>query len=98
MLNEDYRKSEDWLRFRRHWLRKNPPCDNGYYICGICGRWVLAEEVTLDHIEPRTRENMFLDSNIQPAHGYCNYNKGSKRWKPKVTKEAYAFLRMLSDL
>ena len=52
----------------------------GYYICGICGHWVLAEEVTLDHIEPRTHENMFLASNIQPAHGYCNYNKGSKRW------------------
>lgn len=98
MRNEDYQKSPDWLRFRRHWLRDHPPCDNGYYICGICGHWVLAEEVTLDHIEPRTHENMFLASNIQPAHGYCNYNKGSKRWKPKVSKEVYEYLRVLSDM
>ncbi len=87
-----------WLAFRSLWLRHNPPMDNGYYICGICGYWVASNEVTLDHIEPRTAENTFNFSNIQPAHSYCNYNKGSKRWKPKVGKEQYDFLRMLSDM
>lgn len=96
--NEDYRRSEDWLRFRSHWLRDNPPMDNGCYLCGICGYWVLYSEVTLDHIEPRTLENMFEASNIQPAHGYCNYRKGSQRWEPKVSKETYEFLRALSDI
>lgn len=98
LLNEDYRRSEDWLRFRKHWLRNNPPMDNGCYLCGICGHWVLYSEVTLDHIEPRTMENMFKTSNIQPAHGYCNYLKGSKHWKPKVNRETYEFLEFLSEL
>lgn len=98
MRNEDYQKSKDWLRFRKHWLLDNNPMDNGCYICGICGRWVPAEEVTLDHIEPRTADNMFDLDNIQPAHGYCNYLKGSKRWKPVVTRGEYEFLAMLRDL
>lgn len=98
MRNEDYRKSEDWLRFRSHWLQDNPPLDNGNYACGICGRWVAYEEVTLDHIEPRQADNMFDPSNIQPAHGSCNYHKGSRRIKPVVDRDTHDFLRMLSDL
>lgn len=98
MRNEDYKRSADWLRFRSHWLRDNPPMDNGYYLCGICGRWVEHSEVTLDHIEPRTMENMFKASNIQPAHGYCNYRKGSQRLTPAVNKETYEFLEFLSGL
>ena len=87
-----------WLAYRRYWLRDNPPLDNGYYACGICGNWVAGDEVTLDHVEPRTPQNTFEYSNIQPAHGGCNYNKGSKRWKPKVSKEQHEFLRMMSDM
>lgn len=98
MRNEDYQKSDDWLRFRKHWLKDNPPGDNGYYVCGICANWVLAEEVTLDHIEPRNPDNIFDYNNIQPAHGSCNYNKGSKRWKPKVSKESHEFLELLSNM
>lgn len=98
MRNEDYQKSADWLRFRKHWLYDNPPLDNGYYLCGICGYWVAADEVTLDHIEPRTAENIFNPNNIQPAHGLCNYKKGSQRWNPKVTKEVYDFLNLVSGM
>ncbi len=87
-----------WLAFRRYWLIEFPPLDNGYYLCGICGHWVHADEVTLDHIEPRTAENMFALWNIQPAHGLCNYKKGSKRWQPKVSKEVYDFLEVLSNM
>ena len=87
-----------WLAYRRMWLQQNPPLDNGYYLCGICARWVRADEVTLDHIRPRNLDNMFQSSNIQPAHGACNYKKGSKRWQPKVTKEVYDFLKVMSDM
>ena len=97
-MNREYEKSSDWIRFRKHWLAANPPMDNGYYICGICGHWVAADEVTLDHIRPRNGQNIFDTSNIQPAHGYCNYLKGSRRWEPKVSKEAYEFLHFLSNL
>lgn len=95
--NDDYQKSPDWLRFRRHWLHDNPPLDNHAYMCGICGHWIIDDEVTLDHILPRTAENMFSYDNIQPAHGICNYNKGSKHWKPKVNKNQYEYLKMLSQ-
>lgn len=98
MSNEDWKTSNDWLRFRRWWLANYPPMDNGYYVCGICGRWVAEAEVSLDHIEPRTMENMFDVNNIQPSHGYCNYLKGSRRWEPKVSKETYEFLYYLSNL
>lgn len=96
--NEEWRTSADWLRYRVYWLRTHPPHSNGCYLCGICGHWVMADEVTLDHIEPRTLENMFADSNIQPAHGRCNYLKGSKRWEPKVDKEIYNLLRLVDEL
>lgn len=95
---ENYLTSADWLRFRKHWLQDNPPLDNGYYICGICGRWVASEEVTLDHIEPRTAHNMFDPGNIQPAHGLCNYKKGSQRLIPVVDRETYEFLQFLSNI
>lgn len=94
----DYQGSKDWLRFRTRWLKDNPATDNGYYICGICGHWVAGDEVTLDHIEPRNAANMFDYDNIQPAHGYCNYRKGSNRWEPKVSKETYEFLKFLSNI
>lgn len=96
---EKYRTSEGaWLAFRRQWLSANPPLDNGHYLCGICGGWVAENEVTLDHIAPRSAENIYRLSNIQPAHGACNYRKGSKRWEPVVTRDTYDFLRTLSDL
>lgn len=97
-MNKDYKVSADWIRFRKHWLGNNPPMDGGFYICGICGRWVRADEVTLDHIDPRRADNIFDLTNIQPAHGYCNYMKGSKRWAPKVSQEAYEFLNYLNNL
>ena len=94
---EGYEKPSDWLRFRRHWLDNNPPLDNHCYLCGICGRWVFADEVTLDHILGRDGALMFDPLNIQPAHGYCNYMKGSRKLKPKATREVYEFLNWLSD-
>ncbi len=87
-----------WLAYRRRWLLANPPLDNGHYLCGICGNWVSSEETTLDHIEPRDAGNTFSDDNIQPVHWTCNTQKGSKRWKPKVSSEQYSFLRQLSDM
>lgn len=92
--------TREWLRFAEQWKRDNPPLDNGCYSCGICGRWVFGDEVTLDHILNRSSnpELRFSESNIQPAHGSCNTWKGSRYLKPKVTKEVYDFLYMLSDM
>lgn len=96
---EKYKTTEGaWLAFRRWWFATYPPLDNGYYLCGICGHWVHADETTLDHIEPRTADNIYQVSNIQPAHGLCNYKKGSRRWAPVVNKETYEFLYFISNL
>lgn len=69
-----------WLAFRKKWLLDNPPNHEGYYECYICGRWILAKEVTLDHILPRSRRpDLVLDySNIRPCCASCNFSKGSK--------------------
>lgn len=96
--NDDWHKSKDWLRFRRHWLKNHSPVEDKWYLCGICGRWIPKDEVTLDHIEPRTPQNMFSEDNIQPAHGYCNYAKGSRRIKPVVEKETYNFIDVISKM
>lgn len=94
----DWSKSSDWLKFRRWWLANNRPTEDKWYLCGICGQWVQAEEVTLDHIEPRTADNIFDPSNIQPSHGYCNYRKGSRRVDPVVSGDTYEFLDILSKM
>lgn len=87
-----------WEAFKRIWFKENPPLDNGYYMCGVGGEWVHESEVTLDHINGRDGALMFAPDNIQPSCGYHNYNKGSKRWKPKVNKETYEFLNLMSNM
>lgn len=74
------RVGKEWLKARKEWLKTNPPNFQGYYICGICGRWVHESEVELDHIQPRSaRPDLRLDfNNLQPAHHMCNNNKSSK--------------------
>lgn len=87
-----------WEAFKRLWYADNPPLDNGYYLCGIGGEWVRADETSLDHINGRGGELMFDPNNIQPSCGYHNYRKGSQRLEPVVSTEVHEFLRMLSDL
>lgn len=97
-LNSIGEYTRAWLNYIPKWKAENPPLDNGCYLCGICGYWVLADEVTLDHIQKRTKTNLLDPTNIQPAHSRCNYLKGSRSWTPKVTPEIYEFFRWLSDM
>lgn len=100
MINKVGDGTKEWLRFVRRWKKDNPPLDNHCYVCGICGRFVLEDEVTLDHIISRSRRpDLVLDEdNVQPAHGYCNMKKGSVYIEPVVSKEVYRFLNWLSRL
>lgn len=68
-----------WEAYRADWLKRNPPAWNGNYTCGICGQFVEAKEVTLDHKIPRSRrpDLRYSDDNIVPAHALCNQLKGS---------------------
>ena len=91
-------KTHEWLKFIQKWKKNNPPLDNGCYVCGICGYFVAAEEVTLDHITPRSNKpsEVFTEGNIQPAHSSCNSWKGSRHIRPKVSPEQYRFLAEVS--
>ena len=71
-----------WTKFRRDWIKDNPPNHQGAYICGICGRWVYLDDLELDHITPQgwTHARQYDRTNIQPTHARCNRQKGSKRY------------------
>lgn len=69
-----------WMAYRRKWKLNNPPNDEGYYVCYLCGVWVQPSEMTLDHVIPRSRAPhlRFDDSNIKPSCWSCNTLKGSQ--------------------
>ncbi len=71
----------EWAKFRRQWIKDNPPNHQGAWICGICGMWVYQGEMELDHIKPQGwgHKDKFNSDNIQPSHAKCNRLKGSKR-------------------
>lgn len=71
--------AKKWIETRNEWFKTNPPQD-GFYICGICHQPVPFDETVLDHIKARSkRPDLRYDfSNLQPAHYYCNSEKGSK--------------------
>lgn len=74
------RIARQWINFRKDWIESHPPDNGYYYTCAICFRPVHIDDVTLDHIEPRSSrpELRFVEENIQPTHYFCNTEKGSK--------------------
>lgn len=76
------RTKNEWLKRRRKYLDEHPPNHQGYYVCYLCQQWVHKDEVTIDHVEPRSSTPKAIadaDENLKPAHGLCNYKKGSRR-------------------
>ncbi len=71
--------SDKWTKARRDFLAANPPNHEGYYACSLCPRWIHQDEITVDHIIPRSRapELRFEFSNLAFAHAECNAAKGS---------------------
>ena len=65
---------------RNLWCQDNPANDEGYYVCYLCGRWLLPIETTLDHVVPRSHApELRLDlDNLAPCCYTCNVEKGSK--------------------
>lgn len=72
-------KTSKWLKFRKRYLGNHPPNSDGYYTCYLCCKWVKPDQVTLDHMESRSRrpELVFDESNIRIACWDCNNSKGS---------------------
>lgn len=80
-----------WQATRREWIRLNPPNHEGYYVCWMCGTWVLPSEMELDHIKSRTRypELRFVLSNLAPSCHPCNEKKGSREFKPSTSQREF---------
>lgn len=96
-INQRGKASKEWLKLRAEWIKLNPPGHQDEYLCGICGQWVHKDGMELDHIVPRSGnpgERLSID-NLQPTHSYCNQQKGSKRWKPKISKAEYDLRKKL---
>lgn len=74
------KKKRDWIAFRKKWIKNNPPNHEGYYICYMCGIWVIPQDMELDHVLSRSRhpELVFDESNIRPSCHICNHKKGSR--------------------
>lgn len=66
-----------WLQTRRQWFREHK-ADS--YNCFYCGRFLLRNEVELDHYESRSRrpDLRFELSNLVPACHKHNTDKGSR--------------------
>lgn len=92
--------TREWLAYIPKWKADNPPLDNGCYVCGHCGYFILADEVTLGHIISRSRDpsRVFDPTNIQPEHSSCNSWKGSRYFEPKFTVKHYEFMYFLSNM
>lgn len=48
--------------------------------CVYCGETYDADELTLDHIRPRSNGGANLTSNLVPSCKPCNQAKGSQHW------------------
>ena len=48
------------------------------HLCHICGEWVGAQEMTIDHVVPLARGGSHTKDNIKLAHKVCNSRKGAR--------------------
>lgn len=97
MINKHGKRSKEWVRIRRAWIKANPPTHEGHYVCGICGQTVHIDDMELDHVNPRSGspESLADFSNLQPSHSFCNQMKSSKRLQPLVSLQEYELRRKL---
>lgn len=61
------------------WRDENPPNHEGYYICYLCGKWILPEEMNVEHTKSKAHHPglRFDKGLLRPACGDCNEKKSS---------------------
>lgn len=52
--------------------------ERGGGICYLCGEPVEYNKMTLEHVIPKAKGGTNKIENLRPAHGKCNFAKGSK--------------------
>lgn len=66
---------------KKKWKSKNPPDENGNYICWICKQAVHTSVVSMDHVAtveewPEYKNDL---SNLRPSHAFCNHERANKQ-------------------
>jgi 5-methylcytosine-specific restriction endonuclease McrA len=52
--------------------------DRGNGMCYLCGDAVTFNEMTIDHVIPKSRGGKNNIENLRPTHYKCNFEKGNK--------------------
>jgi hypothetical protein len=55
--------------------------------CAYCGEH--HKDLTLDHVQPKTRGGQDVSTNVGPACQRCNHNKGSEHWMMWYQRKPY---------
>lgn len=83
-INRFGKQARQWSTFRKLYLEAHLPNAEGYYECYLqtvpeCPRWLLPEQVTLDHKKSRSGNPQlrFNEENIGISCFFCNGHKGS---------------------
>jgi 5-methylcytosine-specific restriction endonuclease McrA len=72
------------IRVRTKWWKER----TGHLLCGICSKPIVRwEDLVPDHIVPGKMGGCkdHSEENLQPAHHWCNREKGSRRNFTKVS-------------
>ena len=70
---QDYRKS---FAYRREYLKRSTAIGN-YFVCSICGKLVLKDDLHVDHIIPLAKGGKNRWLNTVATCSSCNNKKGS---------------------
>lgn len=83
-MKQNGKQATLWLKIRKQWVKDNPPNFQGYYQCYICFRWIPENELTLDHVIPKSNAQNYANrhdpENLKPCCYTCNSEKGSKKY------------------
>lgn len=73
-------KGKSFVAFKRKWIELNPPNEQGFYECWLCHKPVHISTFTMDHVLSQAEYPEYARemSNIRPAHGFCNEQRGQK--------------------
>lgn len=72
-LEANIRKSRRETLYRM--LKKR---NSGVVPCFVCGKNVLSDDATLEHIIPISKGGTDDMNNLTISHGKCNWNRGNK--------------------
>ena len=77
--SDRFYSSSEWIHIRDEYLKKQPK-ESGYYQCSYCKEYILNDDVTVDHVKPRSKyPELGLDiKNLAIACRPCNSTKGNR--------------------